>query len=203
MKYALLAVAIPTFVPSSFSVCAQTSTVQGSPIQNPALASPLAAQACCQIASGTPVSLELLEPVGSKDRRRGDTFEFKLASPLIIDGVSVVPAGVHGFGEVVDAARGGIAGRPAKLILAARYLIFQGRHIPLHGLRLSGAGADKASTAILVSAAISPILSLAVSGGDVQFPAGTRATAKTTGDVTITLPPPATPAPPSPPGLNP
>jgi hypothetical protein len=88
------------------------------------------------------VELELAETVSTRTIKRGDTFALKLAAPLIVDGRVLIPAGVAGVGQVVDAGKPGLGGRPAKLVLAARRLEFDGRQAPLRGFFLGGTGAD-------------------------------------------------------------
>jgi hypothetical protein len=85
-----------------------------------------------------------------------------------------------------------MGGKAAKLVLAARYLDQRHGRVPLQGLQLSAAGRDNSSAANVVGLtgiAFAPLglIGLAVTGGDVVFPAGTSATAKVADD--IVLPP--------------
>jgi len=152
------------------------------------------------VAAGTPVAIELAELVSSKTHKRGDNFALRLALPILLDGKVVVPAGTTGVGQVVDAAASGPLGRPAKLLLAARYLDFNGGQIPLRGLQLGRAGKDKSDTVMAVSfAPYVGVLGLFMHGGEIEIPAGQRAQAKLAAD----LSPPSPPATPAPPGANP
>lgn len=129
-------------------------------------------------ASGVVVDIELAETVSSKTHKRGDTFAIRLISPVTVDG-RTIPAGATGVGQVVDAASSGPLGRPAKLLLAARYLDVEGRRAPLHAFHLGGAGKDE-SNAIL-AASIIPVAGLLAGfahGGEIEIPAGTRGQAK-------------------------
>ena len=59
----------------------------------------------------------------------------------------MVPAGTPGVGEVVHAERARFGGKAGELILAARYLDFQGTRIPLRTLRFGAQqGRDNSGT---------------------------------------------------------
>lgn len=134
-------------------------------------------QDCHPIAEGTPVLLELLDPVGSAKVKRGDKFRLRLSEDVISDGRVVVPAGTDGMGEVIHAnpSRGG--GKPGELLLAARHLDYQGRAIALRGLKLGGRGKDTSGAALAAAAGIGPF-ALFIHGKEIEIPAGTQATAK-------------------------
>jgi hypothetical protein len=138
------------------------------------------------------VELELAETVSTRTIKRGDTFALKLAAPLIVDGRVLIPAGVAGVGQVVDAGKPGLGGRPAKLVLAARRLEFDGREAPLRGFFLGGTGADN-TEATAVTVALVGIAGFLIQGGHVEIPAGTRARAKLAQDFTSSQPPAPTP----------
>lgn len=135
------------------------------------------------VASGTPVLIEITELVSSKTHNRGDKFAIRLAAPIQVDDRTLVPAGVTGVGQVIDSARSGMLGKPAKLLLAARYLDFDGAQIPLRTLQLGKVGAD-ATNAIMVASFVPyvGIAALLVHGGEIEVPAGTRAQAKLAAD---------------------
>src|SRR5579862_3656059 len=105
---------------------------------------PAAAPHCCFVAAGTPVMVTLAEPVSTKIQKTGDLFRLSLAQPVVVRGQVAISAGTPGVGEVVESAKPGVGGRPAKLVLAARYLVVNGRHLPLEGLQLAAAGHNNA-----------------------------------------------------------
>jgi hypothetical protein len=110
----------------------------------------------------------------------------------------VLRAGAPGVGEVVQASRHGLGGKPAKLVLAARYLTVGGRRVPLRGLRLAAAGHNNANAAGVVGLtgiAFAPLgfAGLAVRGGNVEFPAGLRAAASIAKDTHLSSLGPAPP----------
>jgi len=149
------ALAMPAFAltpPPSVSNggAATASAVPAAGLSAPSALAPTPS-VCCRVAAGTVVDVELAEPVNTRRQKRGDHFALRLAEPLVIDGKMIVPAGAAGSGEVVDAANGGIGGRPAKLILAARYIDYDGARVTLHGFRLGGGGHDNSNLGPVVN----------------------------------------------------
>lgn len=141
--------------------------------------------ACCRVPEGTAILLELAEAVGSAARVTGDVFAIKLAEPLLLDGQTVLPAGTPGQGQVVHAARARGAGRPGELILTARYLLHDGRKLPLRAYRtvsMTGKSNAGLATAGLLLAGPATFL---VRGGDVALPAGTLATARLAAEISV------------------
>ncbi|MDR3514080.1 MAG: DUF2846 domain-containing protein [Caulobacteraceae bacterium] len=149
-----------------------------------------AARSCCHVPAGTFVEVELVDPISTKTQKRGDTFALRLAAPVIVRGQIVLPAGAPGVGEVVDSAKPGMGGKPAKLVLAARYLTVRRGRVPLQSLQLAGGGHNNATAAQavgLTGIAFAPLgfVGFAVQGGNVDFPAGTTAIAKLAADVNL------------------
>jgi len=173
----LLALPATAQVAPEAPVPAPTGTETGAPATD--------APACCAIAALTEIEIEIAEPLSSKASRQGQHFAIRLAEPLVVDGHVVVPAGTPGVGEVVHSAKAGGAGRAGELVLAARYLELDGQRIPLRSFRYGPRhGKDKTgavNTGNMVAAAVMPAASLVgflVKGGEVDIPAGTRASAK-------------------------
>lgn len=139
-----------------------------------------------------PVILEVAEPISSKAQKRGDTFAIRLAAPIVANGQVLVPAGAMGRGQVVDAAAAGPLGRPAKLVLAARYLEVNGAQLPLRAFHLGSAGTD--NTNAIMAASFIPYVGIFagfVKGGEIIIPAGALGQAKLGAD----YPPAATASP--------
>jgi hypothetical protein len=146
----------------------------------------------------TQVRIELAEAVSSKDRKQGDKFAIRLASPIVVDGRIVAPAGATGQGEVVYAEKGGGGGKPGKLVLAVRYIDVGAARIRLKALRL-GAGGDSEFTQMEVAAQLIGPAVMFMNGHEVVYPAGTKALAKVAADATLPDggPAPASAAPPA------
>jgi len=133
----------------------------------------------------TPLTLEILADLGSKTSKSGDQFPIRLHEPVVVDGVTVIPVGTPGMGEVVHAKKGGSSGAAGELVLAARYLDYEGARIRLRSMRMDGNGASKIRSVndMAIAAALTvPAVALfgfAVKGGDSDIPSGSLASAKT------------------------
>ena len=150
-----------------------------------------AARRCCRVPAGTVVMVQLAEPVSSKTHVTGDTFAIRLAEPVVVSGQVVLKAGTTGVGEVTDAAKPGLGGKGAKLVLSARSLTGPGgTELPLKGLQLSvnGQGHATAATALgLGGIGFAPlgVAGIIMHGGDATLPEGTEATAKLAASATL------------------
>ena len=192
---ALAATASPSMaqaVPGSTPPIPGVSSPATPPIVGAAVVQP-----CCLLASGTPVEIALTSSVDSGKAKPGDPFQISLAKPILVGDQIVVPAGVTGGGEVVDAEGAGLGGRPGKLVLAARYLDFGDKRILLRSFRLGGSGRNTSNEAMAADITISafvPVVGAAVffiPGGNIVYPPGTLAMAKVAGASTL---PPIQPA---------
>lgn len=136
----------------------------------------------------TPVRVTIMQTMNSATSPIGSHFPITLAEPITIDGKVIVPAGITGEGEVVHADKSRFGGKPGELILAVRYLDWNGTHIPLRSLRFDvpGQGKDNGGVAAATAIAVSSVLAMFITGGEVNIPAGTVANAK------VAAPPPAT-----------
>lgn len=139
---------------------------------------------CCTLANGTPLKIEIGEPISSQRRKRGETFAVRLAEPLLFDGREMLPVGTPGIGEIIHAAPSGGGGKPGELLLAARYLEVDGRQIPLRGFRIGATGTDRSNGAMAASVAIGPFAHF-IHGREIEIPAGTLATAKLAADTVL------------------
>jgi len=159
----------------------------------PAPAAPMSAP---RAVGGQPVILEVAEAVSSKVHKRGDMFALRLVSPIVVGDQVLIPAGASGRGQVIDAASAGPLGRPAKLILAARYLEVNGAQVPLRAFHLGSAGADNSNT--VMAASFVPYIGIFagfMKGGEIIIPAGALGQAKLGADYpAIPAAPPAAPA---------
>lgn len=151
---------------------------------------PPAPVACCVLAKLTPVFLKIDEPLDSDKSKIGQQFKLSLAHSLEIAGGLVIPAGTTGGGEVVHAAKSRAGGKAGELVLAARYLDYQGIRIPLRSLRYgAGQGKDNIDNAAIVGIVVSAWITPFITGGEVRIPAGADVWAKVAADVSF--PPPA------------
>lgn len=136
------------------------------------------------MANGSVVEIEIAEPISSQHRKRGEKFVLRLAEPLVVEGQTVLAAGTAGVGEIIHAASSGGGGKPGELLLAARYLEFDGRQIALRGFRIGAAGKGHTQGALAASMAIGPFAHF-IHGREIEIPAGARANAKVAADIPL------------------
>ena len=141
-----------------------------------------------RLPAGSLVTIELVEAVSSATAKRGDTFAIRLAKPIVVGEAVVVPAGTLGRGEVIDAASGAPKlmkpAKPSKLILAARYLEFDGSRIPLRGFHLSAAEINSSDT-ISIFGGGGVAYSRTAASREAVVPAGALGEAKLSVDVDL------------------
>jgi hypothetical protein len=179
--------------PSASPAIAPAASVASAPTQI-APPSPPTAPVCCRVAANTPILVQLSETVSSETAKRGDTFALSLAEPIVVDGATLIPAGAVGGGEVIDASPAGVGGKPGKLVLAARYINYEGVRVPLRAFRLGGSGQNNATVALVVDIAVGPV-GFFIPGGNIKYPAGLKAVAKVVADVSLTPAAQASPQP--------
>jgi hypothetical protein len=138
------------------------------------------------VPAGTLVAIRVDENLSSKTAKRGDKFEISLMNDVWVGDKIALPMGTKGVGEVIHASGKGFGGRAGELIVTARYLEHEGRQIRLGNFKLSAAGADNATAAMLATTAV-PIIGLFVTGTSAYIGLGQLAQAKLTEDFTFAL----------------
>jgi hypothetical protein len=134
----------------------------------------------------TPVDIEILDHLNSKTSQIGERFRIRLVEPIRIGDSEVAPKGLLGEGEVIHAAKARMAGKAGELILAARYLDFNGRKLPLRSFKYGPSqGKDNIGNANAAALIVSSALLIVISGGQVDIKPGLRANAKISEDVNI------------------
>lgn len=178
----LLQAAAPEAPASGETAVAETAAVEVAPEAAPAAASELL------LAKGTQIVIAVDKEVGSKISTAGEMFPIRLAQPVTLDGVTLLPAGITGEGQVVHAKKAGMAGSAGELILAARYLDYEGRRIELRSFKfieegdeILSRGQNNVDLASATNAAIGP-LGFFIGGGNTTIAPGTLATAKIKND---------------------
>lgn len=156
--------------------------------EEPTIRLPLQAMAveaaCCTVPANTTVELEILDRLNSSQHKRGDKFRLRVAEPLVLHGVTLIPSGIQGIGEVVHAAAARGGGAPGELLIAARWLDVDGQTLRLRGLKLGVTGGDNSGMAIGVSFAAGPF-AMYIRGREIEIPAGTRVNARTADDAAL------------------
>jgi len=121
--------------------------------------------------------------ISTRTAQRDDMFNLKLAAPVMLNGEIIIPTGTPGKGQVIESAKPGMGGKPGKLVLAGRYLDFNGQQIPIRGLTMAITGKNNANAAMATGMVVG-IFGLAVTGGHMEVQPGTHATAKLGADFT-------------------
>lgn len=158
------------------------------PVTDQAAPDPQTAPATGTIPALTPVRIELLATLNSAISKIGEHFPIRLAEPIILPDGTTIPAGIMGQGDVVHAAKSRFGGKAGEMILAVRYLDWDGTKIPLRSLRLTQSkGKDRGDTAFAVSmaGAAGGIAAMFITGGEVNVPEGTFASAMTSAAVAL------------------
>lgn len=170
---------------------AATPVVAGAPVQPTPVPAATAVPGGMVIPALTPVKLEIRKQLVSKISKPGESFPLRLAEPILINGVTAVPAGTEGMGEVVESKGGGMAGGAGILILAARYLNVDGRQLRLRSMHIAQAGTDNraAVDTAMIAFGYFALPLMFVSGGKTGVPAGTIAEAKTADVFALAAPP--------------
>lgn len=145
-----------------------------------------ATASCCNLADGTPISLEIMDVINTMTIKRGDRFRIRLHAPVAVDGNVLIAAGAEGIGEVVHAEPGRASGKAAELILAARTLDARERQIKLRGMKYSQSGSNRTGMVAGVSLGIG-VFAAFIHGGNIEIPTGTVVEAKI--GETVHLPP--------------
>jgi hypothetical protein len=171
---------------------AEAQNVEGAqitvaPTSEVSLNPPVLAPKSVTLSAMTPVAIAIVEPLNSKTSIIGQSFDIRLVEPIMIDGQIIVPSGTMGKGEVIHAAKARAAGKAGELIIAARYLDYQGTRLPLRSLKYGAdtTGRNNVGTATVVGFAVATPLILIITGGQVDIPAGMPAVAKLASDVEI------------------
>lgn len=138
--------------------------------------------------TGFPVVVRIEEQLGSKLSSTGQFFKLSLAEPVMHGNHILIPAGVPGQGQVVHAKKGGFSGSAGELILAARYVEYNGQKIKLRSMRFAETGKDNTGTAMAVGIAAG-VVGFLVSGGNTIVEPGTTANAKFAADTIFSIGP--------------
>lgn len=135
------------------------------------------------LAAGTEIHLRLLEPVASHTHKRGDRFKLEVAQPVTVDDAIVVPAGSPGIGEVIHAAKPGMAGKAGELILTTRLLSVGEHEVKLRSFT-AGNGENRLGLATGLGVTLG-IPALFVVGKNLVLPAGTDVYAKVAAETSL------------------
>ncbi len=143
---------------------------------------PLSGIEALTIAAKTIVEIEITQSLDSKTTKPGERFTIRLAEPIIVDGRTLVPAGMTGEGEVIHAAKARFGGKAGELVLAARYIDCGAVRVPLGYFKFGAAGENRTGTALAASLLV-PIAGFFIAGGEMRVTPGVRANARVRSDI--------------------
>ena len=170
---------------------AQTEAV---PAVSPAVATPVAppvaapATTNAVLRTGTEVALRLSEELTTQGKklRVGNRFRLEMSEPVIVQGVTVIPAGSPAVGEITDVRNKGMWGKSGRLVARLLYVTVNGRQI-----RLTGAFDDKGVAGGVGAVAVSAVVFLPagffMTGTSAKVPMGTVVKGFIDEDVPLTI----------------
>ncbi len=172
MKYALVAATAALSVCASVACAQDAATAPAATVAPTAAAITPAATNNAVLRAGTPVALRLMEEVTTKKKaaRVGQRFMMEVAEPVVVNSVTVIPAGMPAWGEITNVRNKGMWGKSGKLDARILYLRVNGRQI-----RLTGAFDDKGVTGtagVVGAVALVPIAGFFVTGTSATLPKG-------------------------------
>lgn len=126
--------------------------------------------------ANTVVEIRTVDAVSSRTNKSGDRFMMRVAAPVMMDGIVVIPVDTPVVGEVIHAARSGFGGKAGELSLAARYIEHPKGNIRLKS-SLGSSGRDNAAAAVVTTALIG-VVGFVVKGGEKELLADTPLSAK-------------------------
>lgn len=132
------------------------------------------------LAKGTMVRLMVLNEVNSRDHHAGHRFALRVDEEVKVGGITVIPVGAKGWGEVVGARGTGAVGKSGRMATRLLYVEAQGKQIPLDGQR-EAAGGGGTGQAVVSLIAFGP-LGLLMKGNNATLKAGEIINGYTTTD---------------------
>lgn len=119
---------------------------------------------------GTAVQLATRDAISSKTAKKGDPVNFVVREPVVIGGVTMIPAGSSAVGEVVSARDNGLLGRSGKLEIRVSSVDVGGRQIPVRGDR--NKKGSSGTLGVIGAGVVFLPLAILVRGREAEIPAG-------------------------------
>lgn len=122
--------------------------------------------------AGTPVALRMSEGLTTQKKklRTGHRFQMEVAEAVVVNGITIIPAGSPATGEVTQIRNKGMWGKSGYIGAQALFVRANGRQI-----RVTGQFDDKGVTgtgAVIGAIALIPVAGFFMTGTSAQIPAG-------------------------------
>lgn len=148
IQRALLAGAAILVVPTAASA-------QAEPAAQPAVIGAVATGAMLRVGTEVPLLLSEELTTRGKKLRVGSRFRMETAEAVVVEGVTVIPAGSPAVGEITDLRNKGMWGKSGRFVARILYVTVNGRQI-----RLSGGFSDKGTAGGIGAVAVSAVVFL-------------------------------------------
>jgi hypothetical protein len=150
-----------------------------------------AAVAQSVLPEGMAVHLATSDEISSKTAKKGDQVNFVVREPVVIGGVTMIPAGSPAVGEVARARDNGLLGRSGKLEIAVSHVTVDGREIPVRGDR-DKKGAS-GTLGVVGAAVVFLPLGIFIRGREARIAAGTPVDVYVAREIPMEAAPPPAP----------
>lgn len=142
------------------------------------------AQQVVKLQDGTQVDIITTESISSKTARERDQIIFHMAEDVIVDGKIVIKGGSVVKGEITEAEKAKMFGKPGKLDFSLDYAkAVDGQNVRLRATK-SMEGKDKSAGVIAAAVLFAPV-AIFIKGKDVTIEKGKRFTVYVDRDYTI------------------
>jgi uncharacterized membrane protein len=140
-----------------------------------------------RLRNGTVVVVKTQETLTSNEVRAGDEVVLVVASPVVVDGATVIEAGTPVIGFVDEAEESDMAGKPGEIRISLRLVTaVDGTNVTLSG-NMVGKGEDQIGRNVAIGVILCPFV-LLDKGGPGVIGAGREVRALTIGDFDIEVP---------------
>lgn len=136
--------------------------------------------------AGTPVFLELTEPISSETHNTGSEVNLAVARDVQVDGVTVISKNTPATGQIIMSEQAGSVGSSGKISLSVdRTQDVTGQNVTLRS-QMSSEGKDKEGASIALGVICCPLF-LLVEGDEAAYPAGAEVKSYVAVDVEVDL----------------
>lgn len=150
------------------------------------IAAPVSGNAILRVGTEVPLSLSEELTTKGKKLRVGQRFRLETSAPVVVQGMTVIPAGSPAVGEVTDVRNKGGWGKSGHLSARVLYVTVNGRQV-----RLTGTFDDKGVAggvgAVAVSLIVIPVAGFFMTGTSARVPVGAAVKGFVDEDVQLSL----------------